>query len=131
MSWRHAIDEQRREEAGSWQPCSGCYETEDGYDVGHYSMSKLFQCKVGGGCSECGGLGVVWDNTDWADFAEWDKAQDLRRHAVVIMRRRLMWLLTTVQHDLPNHPGYIDSDGIWSAEDLVEQVRSTLAEDYL
>ncbi|RYE55152.1 MAG: hypothetical protein EOP20_10795 [Hyphomicrobiales bacterium] len=130
MTWRRAIEEQRREGTGSWLTCTGCHETEDGYDVGHYPTSRLFQCKVGGGCSECGGLGVIWDSTDWSDFAQWSTERDRHVAAVKIMRRRLAWLLTTVQHDLPCHPGYSDSDGSWDAADLIESVRNLLAESY-
>lgn len=64
---------QRKDEPedGHWQPCSGCHETEDGYDVGHYPFSEVFQSKVGAGCGECGGLGVIWDSTDYAEMADW------------------------------------------------------------
>lgn len=47
--------------ACGWRPCTGCHETEDGYSVGHYPHSPVFGCEVGSGCSECGGLGVVWE----------------------------------------------------------------------
>ena len=55
---------------GFWRTCSGCHETEDGHDVGHYPFSDVLNCTLGGGCSECGGLGAVWDNTDYDDMAE-------------------------------------------------------------
>lgn len=55
---------------GFWAPCSGCYETEDGHPVGEYPYSSIFQCILGGGCRECGGLGAVWDNTDYDAMAE-------------------------------------------------------------
>lgn len=64
------------EQAGFWRSCSGCHETEDGYDVGHYPHSQLFNCKVGAGCSECGGIGVVWDNTDYEDLARFMAEDD-------------------------------------------------------
>jgi len=51
-------------EAGAavgWRPCTGCHETSEGYETGHYPYSKLFGCHVGSGCSECGGLGVTWE----------------------------------------------------------------------
>ena len=78
-----------KEEAASgaacgWRPCTGCYESEDGYPLGDYPHSKTFGCLVGAGCSECGGLGVVWEYYSKADldamvrdldpaakFAEW------------------------------------------------------------
>ncbi len=50
---------------GCWTTCSGCYETEDGYPNGHYPYSVILECTLGGGCSECGGIGAVWDDTDY------------------------------------------------------------------
>lgn len=50
---------------GFWQSCSGCHETEDGHPVGDYPYSDILKCDLGGGCSECGGIGAVWDNTDY------------------------------------------------------------------
>lgn len=60
------IDAVMREEADSgaacaWRSCTGCLESEDGHSVGHYPYSDVFGCLVGGGCHECGGLGVVWE----------------------------------------------------------------------
>lgn len=55
---------------GRWVSCSGCYETEDGHPVGDYPHSPILCCALGAGCSECGGLGAVWDTTDYAAFAE-------------------------------------------------------------
>jgi hypothetical protein len=56
-------------EDGFWNTCSGCHESEDGYDVGHYPFSESFNCKLGGGCSECGGIGAIWDTTDYDAMA--------------------------------------------------------------
>jgi hypothetical protein len=53
---------------GVWRTCSGCHESEDGHDVGLYSHSDVYGCKLGGGCSECGGIGAVWDTTDYEDM---------------------------------------------------------------
>jgi hypothetical protein len=50
---------------GFWRSCTGCYETEDGHPVGSYAYSSVLQCALGSGCSECGGLGATWDNTDY------------------------------------------------------------------
>ncbi|HEY4529362.1 MAG TPA: hypothetical protein VIG97_03385 [Luteimonas sp.] len=55
---------------GFWRPCSGCYETSDGYNVHGFPFSTTFQCHLGGGCHECGGLGAVWDTTDYAAFGD-------------------------------------------------------------
>lgn len=37
--------------------CSGCRETEDGYNVGAYPWDAKAGCYVGGGCEECGYTG--------------------------------------------------------------------------
>lgn len=55
---------------GRWVSCTGCYETEDGHPVGDYPHSPILGCALGGGCVECGGIGAVWDTTDYASFAE-------------------------------------------------------------
>ena len=72
------VQEQMKEGAGFWHSCSGCHETEDGHPVGSYPYSDVFKCALGNGCSECGGIGAVWDNTDYDAMAvglESDSAQ--------------------------------------------------------
>ncbi|KWK79401.1 hypothetical protein WM16_07605 [Burkholderia ubonensis] len=54
---------------GFWRTCSGCHESEDGHPVGEYPYSEVLQCDLGAGCAECGGIGAVWDNTDYDDMA--------------------------------------------------------------
>jgi hypothetical protein len=45
-------------ELGEWtESCSGCRETEDGHNVGHYPWDDKAKCYIGGGCSECGFTG--------------------------------------------------------------------------
>jgi len=56
--------------SGHWRSCSGCHETDQGQETGAYPYSQTFRCYIGAGCSECGGIGAVWDNIDYADFAE-------------------------------------------------------------
>ena len=51
---------------GFWYSCSGCHHTNEGAETGDYPFSKMFQCYLGGGCSECGGLGAMWDNSDYS-----------------------------------------------------------------
>ncbi|CAD6536089.1 hypothetical protein LMG27952_03105 [Paraburkholderia hiiakae] len=65
------VEEQMKNGDGFWRTCSGCHETEDGRDVGHYPFSNVLNCTLGGGCSECGGIGAIWDNTDYDDKADW------------------------------------------------------------
>lgn len=59
------IPEALAEARGFWRSCSGCYETEDGHPVGSYAFSTVMECPIGVGCSECGGLGAIWDATDY------------------------------------------------------------------
>ncbi|SPR97391.1 hypothetical protein [Cupriavidus taiwanensis] len=54
---------------GFWTPCTGCYDTEDGRPTQRYSHSEIFCCELGSGCSECGGIGAVWDDTDYEAMA--------------------------------------------------------------
>lgn len=70
------IHELIEEGDGFWRPCTGCHETEDGYDVGNYPTSRALKSKLGSGCRECGGLGAIWDNTDYADMARFMLAED-------------------------------------------------------
>ena len=48
--------------------CSGCRETEDGHNVGHYPWDNKAKCYVGSGCDECGYTGKVRDG--WHSAAE-------------------------------------------------------------
>ena len=54
--------------------CTGCHETEDGHNVGHYTWDDKAKCYVGRGCHECGYTGksrnVVWIPFD---LNAWDK----------------------------------------------------------
>lgn len=68
--------------AGFWRTCSGCHETEDGHPVGHYPFSAILKCDLGAGCSECGGIGAVWDDTDYDAMAEaWHAEETAREQA--------------------------------------------------
>lgn len=53
-------------ETGFWRSCTGCHETNEGVPTGPYS--HIMKCHLGGGCFECGGIGAVWDRTDYADM---------------------------------------------------------------
>jgi len=52
---------------GFWRDCSGCHESNEGHPAGPYS--DFFRCYLGMGCSECGGIGAVWDSTAYEDMA--------------------------------------------------------------
>lgn len=70
MRWVSRVMEVREECDGFWAPCSGCQESVDGYvSTKDYPYSAAFACQPGGGCSECGGLGVKWDTTDYDAMA--------------------------------------------------------------
>lgn len=60
----HVLDEGD----GHWRGCSGCHELSDGAPTGPYS--DTFRCHLGLGCSECGGIGAVWDNSDYSEFTQ-------------------------------------------------------------
>jgi hypothetical protein len=51
---------------GFWHSCTGCHETVDGQETGHYPYNPAFHCHLGSGCSECGGIGAVWDTCDYS-----------------------------------------------------------------
>lgn len=72
------IQDRLAEGDGVWATCTGCHESEDGYDNGHYPHSEIFGCKLGGGCGECGGIGAIWDTTDYGALADDIIAADAR-----------------------------------------------------
>ncbi|MGN7959178.1 DUF551 domain-containing protein [Agrobacterium radiobacter] len=51
---------------GIWRTCTGCHESNEGYPTGPFS--DTLKCHLGGGCFECGGIGAVWDTTDYEDM---------------------------------------------------------------
>ncbi len=84
------VSEAITEGGGSWRSCSGCHELNEGHPTGPYS--PVFRCALGNGCDECGGIGAIWDTTDYGAMAaawdepidqapavEWPKARDVGR----------------------------------------------------
>lgn len=65
---KHDVAEIIKEGRGFWKPCNGCHESNEGYHTGPHH--PVLQCAVGLGCHECGGIGAVWDTTDYADMGE-------------------------------------------------------------
>ncbi|EZP57461.1 hypothetical protein [Sphingomonas sp. RIT328] len=64
------VAEVMAEDGGCWTACSGCQESDEGYvSEKYYPYSPIFRCQPGGGCSECGGIGVIWN--DGAFLASW------------------------------------------------------------
>ncbi|WP_294138293.1 hypothetical protein [Sphingomonas sp.] len=59
---RH-VAEVMEEDGGCWTACSGCQESDEGYvSEKYYPYSPIFKCQPGGGCQECGGIGVIWQD---------------------------------------------------------------------
>ncbi|WP_152621380.1 hypothetical protein [Bradyrhizobium japonicum] len=74
------VREQVSDGDGMWATCSGCHESVDGYSIG-YLRSKIFGCTLGSGCSECGGIGAVWDSTDYGHLADETHAEMVAEEA--------------------------------------------------
>ena len=64
------------ENGGFWRSCTGCYETNEGYPPNGAYFSKVFKCYLGNGCDECGGIGAIWDDTDYEEMAEYMMQED-------------------------------------------------------
>lgn len=62
------VSEAVAEGDGFWRSCSGCHELNEGHDTG--PQSKVFKCALGNGCSECGGIGAIWDTTDYDEMGD-------------------------------------------------------------
>lgn len=62
------VSEAATEGDGIWRSCSGCHELNEGHDTG--PRSKVFGCALGNGCSECGGIGAVWDTNDYGAMGD-------------------------------------------------------------
>lgn len=75
---------------GFWHSCTGCHETSEGYSVGSYPWNAAMKCELGAGCGECGGIGAVWDDTDYDDMVEFmmqadrEEAAGKRVHRAVL-----------------------------------------------
>ena len=54
---------------GFWKSCSGCHELNEGVPTGPYS--RVLKCHLGMGCSECGGIGAIWDTTDYEEMGRY------------------------------------------------------------
>ena len=76
---KKAVAEQQEEKSGYWYSCTGCFEGgEYGGNEQYYPYSKVFQCRPGSGCHECGGIGVVWDDTDYEEHAKFLAKEDAK-----------------------------------------------------
>lgn len=61
------VTEALAEGDGIWRSCSGCHESNEGWPTG--AFSRAMNCHLGNGCSECGGIGAIWDTTDYEEMA--------------------------------------------------------------
>ncbi len=60
---KRSVAEVMQEDGGCWSACSGCQESVDGcVSSRDYPYSPIFKCQPGGGCGECGGIGVIWED---------------------------------------------------------------------
>ncbi len=69
---------------GFWKSCTGCHEPNEGQPTGPYS--DLLKCNLGGGCHECGGIGAVWDGTDYADLGDYFSPEAEIKRAIATVR---------------------------------------------
>lgn len=107
------IAEEMKESGGHWQPCSGCYDTEDGHPTAKYPFSQALQSPVGSGCHECGGLGALWwhmTDEEVANFAKICEEIDAE-HELEIRIVRLEYALrflakTYAAANGEDHPAY-------------------------
>jgi hypothetical protein len=73
------IKETIAEGQGFWASCTGCFETNEGHAPRGSYFSKVFNCHLGNGCRECGGIGAIWDTTDYDAMAD-AMGKDLDTH---------------------------------------------------
>lgn len=65
---------------GFWRDCSGCHDLNEGHPTGPFS--RVLNCHLGFGCSKCGGLGAIWDTTNYAEMGDWLAKNDAALPAV-------------------------------------------------
>lgn len=100
------ISEALDEHDGFWRSCSGCHELNEGYPTGEYST--VFRTHVGCGCSECGGLGVVWDDTDYANMGDFMAKEDAAEARVAELEKALEpFALFAVNAVKPSAEGWV------------------------
>lgn len=68
------VGRQIEEGKGIWCSCTGCHDSNEGVPTGPFS--RVFQCHLGLGCSECGGLGAIWDDSDYEGMAAFMASSD-------------------------------------------------------
>jgi hypothetical protein len=64
------VEDAIKEGDGFWKSCTGCYETNEGHPPTGAFFSPVFKCHMGHGCGECGGIGAIWDDTDYEATAD-------------------------------------------------------------
>lgn len=84
----HEVADILAENKGFWRSCSGCHEANEGCPTGPWSI--VLECNLGHGCHECGGIGAVWDTTDYADMGDFLASEPARIEALEVDLRRVL-----------------------------------------
>ena len=127
---------------GHWRSCTGCHETNEGAETGDYPFNPVFKTYQGGGCGECGGIGVVWDDIDYADYAEFclnadDDAPSLAAQDDVTLVEELRAEISNLEAALTQIAGShwerygIDQTDIEDVPDLSAEEAMNVARDAL
>jgi hypothetical protein len=94
------VAEELAEGSGAWLACSGCHELNEGHPTGPWS--DVLKSHLGLGCRECGGIGAVWDNTDYSavnSHASLTQELDRLREALEFYADELTWDDTNPKDD--------------------------------
>jgi hypothetical protein len=117
---------------GFWRTCAGCHESEDGQPFGDYPYSEILNCDLGAGCSDCGGVGAVWDNTDYEAMGhamEQSLAPASADHAAQVseLARELLDALQTVVKHFTKTPSTLaDSKARGKAHEVIGKAYAVL-----
>jgi hypothetical protein len=115
---------------GAWIACAGCQESVDGYVNGNdYPYSEVFKCQPGAGCSECGGIGVVWDTTDYSDYADFALEDMLKNDFLNDLWRALYHKTEMPPNYLENLRKIIDAQPLSDPEDSLDALKSGTGRD--
>ncbi|WZB76790.1 hypothetical protein WJ972_15605 [Achromobacter insuavis] len=99
----------------AWRSCTGCHELNEGHDTGPYSA--ILGCHLGNGCSECGGIGAIWDNTDYQAMAD-DMARSMGQSVEAAAPCTCPSGDGSLRHPCPMHPAADKAGGQQRAGDV-------------
>jgi hypothetical protein len=120
------ISEALDEGDGFWRSCSGCHELNDGYPTGEYSA--VFRTHIGCGCSECGGLGVVWDDTDYADMGDFIAETDRAESEAATLRARVAKMEEALKY-IKREAGDRSEKAWFRLETIMDEASAALTEE--